>query len=180
MAITVENARELQRRSLQARRENSANLQQNGRKYTTIASDRLGVCMQNTSLSGGPFQIETLNRVRKQIALCQNNIDVSMAKRESKASKEWTDALSRLNEIERQLAGRPMPGSLKPQQPRRNSASSEPIPEPIQATPMPVAPVAPAPAKTPQARSNCGVPPTMYSVPLFAGDPQKPQSSEVA
>ena len=121
-----------------------------------------------------------VTRTRKQIALIEDRILQCSQNGDSKKAKEWGDTLARLNEIERQLAGRPMPGSLKPQQPRRNSASSEPIPEPIQAAPMPVAPVAPAPAKTPQARLNCGVAPTMYSVQLFSDDPQKPQSSEVA
>lgn len=49
-------------------------------------------------------------------------------------------ALGKLAEIERQLAGRPMPGSLKPaaaKSPRSSTSHSMPDPEPVQADPVP-------------------------------------------
>lgn len=43
---------------------------------------------------------------------------------DSKRIKEMADSLYRLSELERQLAGRPLPGSLKPVQERTRSRSS--------------------------------------------------------
>ena len=175
MVLTTEIARELQRKSLISRRENVARNLANAAKIPQLEEIALTVASNSVRFRGEisvePFQAETLDRVRKQIRIVLARIEES---KDSKTTKEWTDAFSRLAEVERQLAGRPMPGSLKPQQPRRANASSEPIPEPIQAAPMPVAQGSPAPAKTPQARLNCGVAPTMYSVQLFVGDPQQP------
>ena len=69
-----------------------------------------------TELAQDSFAGKTLGRVRKQIALVQDAIDGAIENGESKQLKEYTDALSRLAEIERQLAGRPLPGSLRPKQ----------------------------------------------------------------
>jgi len=80
-------------------------------------------------LAQDSFAGKTLGRVRKQIALVQDAIDGSIDSGESKQLKEYTDALSRLAEIERQLAGRPLPGSLRPKQEKSKriaSTSNEP------------------------------------------------------
>ena len=73
-----------------------------------------------------------LMRVRKQL----DRLDaLASEETDPKRCKEFADATSRLQEQERQLAGRPLPGTLKPsaRQPKR----TEP-PEPIQ--PVVVAP----------------------------------------
>ena len=81
-----------------------------------------------TELRQDCFAGKTLGRVRRQIALVQDAIDGSIESGESKQLKEYTDALSRLAEIERQLAGRPLPGSLRPDKPKtkRTVATSDP------------------------------------------------------
>jgi len=46
--------------------------------------------------------------------LVQDQMDNFLETGETKPLKELSDCLSRLAEIERQLAGRPLPGSLRP------------------------------------------------------------------
>ena len=116
--ITSETAREFSAKGnavLAARRAERLNAR--------IDPEKPRVIPENT------FQSETLARVRKQIKVAQDNIDDGFKKHDSKAVKEWTDSLARLNEIERQLSGRPMPGSLKPSAPKNPRRSADPEPE---------------------------------------------------
>lgn len=89
------------------------------------------------------FADKTLLRVRKQIERLSDEIDDAI-EGDSKKLKELTDALARLNEVERQLSGRPLPGTLKPRQSRSD-------PAPIYAPPTPV-----QPPSTPQPVDDCG------------------------
>ena len=63
------------------------------------------------------FAAKTLVRVRRQIESLLDDLSIE---RDAQKKDRLASALGRLNEIERQLAGRPMPGSLKPsaKQPR--------------------------------------------------------------
>lgn len=69
-------------------------------------------------VAGTDYQDKRLNRVRKQLGkldtLFRDEIDPQKLDR-------LASAMARLSEIERQLAGRPMPGSLRP-----TSKSSKP------------------------------------------------------
>ena len=75
------------------------------------------------------FAGKTLARVRKQI---ESLLDCLSKEDDPQRIDRLASALGRLNEIERQLAGRPMPGSLKP--------SSKPARIQVQAEPTPIAP----------------------------------------
>ena len=75
------------------------------------------------------FAGKTMKRIRKQIALVQDQMDNFLETGETKPLKELSDCLARLAEIERQLAGRPLPGSLRPKSEKSKripSATSEP------------------------------------------------------
>ena len=85
-----------------------------------------------------------LMRVRKQL----DRLDALAAEEtDPKRCKEFADATSRLQEQERQLANRPLPGTLKPSQPKaqRTRATPEPTlaqptaeqPKPTQGNPRP-------------------------------------------
>ena len=65
-------------------------------------------------IDSGSFSKQMLNQAREKIKAVWVKIDEAIDSGESKVLKEYTDALSRLAEIERQLAGRPLPGSLRP------------------------------------------------------------------
>ena len=93
-------------------------------------------------------------RVRAQIERVSQLLDKSD---EPQAVDRFANALTRLYELERVLAGRPLPGSRRPAQDRAPRAeagawSAEPldVPAQVQAPPLPPAPadiVPPAPAK---------------------------------
>ena len=114
--ITSENARELQRLGVEARLARQK-----------LQEERLKLAEESLD-----FPSRTLSRVRAQI---ETLLDDLGKERDPQRIDRLASALGRLNEIERQLAGRPMPGSLKPsaKQPR--------------ATPQ----VEPTPIETPQA-----------------------------
>lgn len=62
------------------------------------------------------FPAKILSRVRKQIASVMDSLEQALTDPEpdSKRCKDMSDCLSRLAELERQLAGRPLPGSMRP------------------------------------------------------------------
>ena len=72
------------------------------------------------------YQQRRLARVRRQLDDNDAHVDAELAKRQPDARrlKELVDAQIRLSEQERLLAGRPMPGSLRPKthDPRRRPA----------------------------------------------------------
>ena len=125
--ITSENARELQRLGVEARLARQK-LQQERLKLAEESLD---------------FPSRTLSRVRAQI---ETLLDDLGKERDPQRIDRLASALGRLNEIEHQLAGRPMPGSLKPgaKQPRVT-----PQAEPTPIAPQPVASDDP-PATTPE------------------------------
>ena len=119
--FTRETAQVFARRSHEARARNKlAKIQ--AETNPVIASQSL------TQLAQDCFAGNTLKRVRKQIALVQDQMDNFLETGETKPLKELSDCLARLAEIERQLAGRPLPGSLRPKQekPKRITAQAEP------------------------------------------------------
>lgn len=74
------------------------------------------------------FAKQRLIRVRTQL----DRLDAMAAEElDTKRLKELADATSRLQEQERQLAGRPLPGTLKPSQAKQRRP--EPMPEPTPA-----------------------------------------------
>jgi len=60
-----------------------------------------------------------LARVRKQLDALDGLIDDAMAEGDSKRLKELSEAQNRLSEQERIMAGRPLPGSKRPQSEQR-------------------------------------------------------------
>lgn len=81
------------------------------------------------ALEDGGYSARTLTRVRKQVKLVQDAIDKALMAEEAKPLKDFTDALSRLAEIERQLAGRPLPGSLRPKQEKSKRITTQAEPD---------------------------------------------------
>ncbi len=80
---------------------------------------------------------ERLARARKQVDMLSDMLE---CEEDPQKLDRLASALARLSEIERQLANRPLPGSLKPSQPRQQqrSATVEPIgPAPVQSVPEP-------------------------------------------
>ncbi len=69
-----------------------------------------------------------LIRVRKQLDAVDDAIELAIGG-DSKSLKELTDAQMRLAEQERILAGRPMPGSLKPTSAKPSSSSTGSVPD---------------------------------------------------
>jgi hypothetical protein len=82
------------------------------------------------------YRSQRLSRVRGQLAIVDREIELCAGK-DSKRLKELTDAQARLAEQERQLAGRPLPGSMRPTKARRESASADPSPIAEDWRPMP-------------------------------------------
>lgn len=78
-----------------------------------------------------PFQRTRLSRVRAQL----NRLDRLMMEEQDPAKLDRiASAMSRLSEIERQLAGRPMPGSLRPRSERQSKrVAAEPLQDDSQA-----------------------------------------------
>ena len=72
------------------------------------------------------FRLKSIYRARKQI---ETLFEAMLIEIDPAKIDKYASALSRLNEIERVLEGRPMPGSLKPRQPRAIENSAEPVPE---------------------------------------------------
>ena len=103
--ITSENARELQRLGVEARLARQK-----------LQEERLKLAEESLD-----FPSRTLSRVRAQI---ETLLDDLGKERDPQRIDRLASALGRLNEIERQLAGRPMPGSLKPSANQHQTASA--------------------------------------------------------
>lgn len=73
-----------------------------------------------------------LMRVRKQLDRLD---ELASEETDPKRCKEFADATSRLQEQERQLAGRPLPGTLKPSSKAPRATQTLPEPTPIEPTP---------------------------------------------
>lgn len=127
MPITVENAKELSAKGNAARWARFAADKANG-----IITARIAPVGVAEPLPINPFINQTLLDVRERMA------ELLKAMRGAPAGVDkFAAALGKLAEIERQLAGRPMPGSLKPPTPKADRrqtlthATPEPEPEPI-------------------------------------------------
>lgn len=109
--ITAQNAKELGRLSGIARREHGTN-----RPHKPI---------ENKPEQRDAYSKQTLARTRKQV---RTVFEMLATETDPQKIDRLASALARLNEIERQLANRPLPGSWKPQAPRPAArARSEPI-----------------------------------------------------
>lgn len=96
------------------------------------------------------YQGKRLERVRAQLDLLDQRIEEQVSRKvpDGQTLNWLASAQARLSEQERQLCGRPMPGSLKPTTARRSKSSHEVIeiesptpPEPpAQTEPVPPAP----------------------------------------
>ena len=119
--ITADNAAELGRRSGQSRREHGTR-----RKPQQPA---------NIPEHIDPYSKQTLLRVRKQVRSVLGMLETEI---DPQKIDRLASALARLNEVERQLANRPLPGSWKPERPARaKQAWIDPTPAPM---PQPVVP----------------------------------------
>ncbi len=114
--INQDNARELASKSHVARRNNQ------------LAASLPAPDLQEVKQIADDYTARRIAVTRKQIRQMDSQLESCVEPRDFKAI---CDALARLHEIERQLSGRPLPGTLKPSQPKRTSASlnySQPVP----------------------------------------------------
>lgn len=118
LVITSENARELQQKAAVARR-----LKAEERRLVRVAAI--------VAAQAEGYVNQTLVRVRLQLDSLYSAFMKEVGKQSPDAAKldRIASAQSRLAEQERQLSGRPMPGSLRPtaDKPRRQPAQ---LPEP--------------------------------------------------
>lgn len=105
--ITSENAAELGRRSGELRRNKS--------KAIALPKPELD-----------PYTAQILTRTRKQV---KSTLDMLESETDPQKIDRLASALARLNEIERQLANRPLPGSLKPTQRPTKPAWTPAVPQ---------------------------------------------------
>lgn len=106
------------------------------------------------TLTGDNFQQATLMRVRKQLYLTLDSLDIALEKKvlDTQDVDRLSRAVERLAEMERNLAGRPLPGSLRPNGRRVAQEIAEPMPETQAAsvplpTPEPIATPVPIPER---------------------------------
>lgn len=146
--ITKDNAKELSRLALLAKQANPP-----------LRTSYNGNGHQNGQSLHDPYSNRRLSRTRKQIDLLDNRIEEEIAKTDCDGQRvdRLASALARLSEIERQLANRPLPGSLKPtaerRQPRPYTVEPREAPQPIAVPPQqpsaPAADVAQVPGSQP-------------------------------
>lgn len=117
--ITRETAREYARKANEAKRAKQAALLANP---PAPASD---------PAKPDPYLSAKLGRVRKQIEAVDKLIESAS---DPQAVDRFAAALARLYEIERQLAGRPLPGSLRPTGKPTQQSRPGRLPVPSQAT----------------------------------------------
>lgn len=125
--FTSETAADMARKSAESKRLRLENLR-------NAVADAVG----NPEID---FKDRTLSRVRLQMENLSDEIDEAIDRADSKKVKELTDAYTRLGDMERILAGRPLPGSKRPAPERASKRGNDSMPSPI------------APA-TPQAESQ--------------------------
>lgn len=124
--ITPENAREFQRLGVMRRKQNQRELAE---KELQAAIALIAPVVPDDYIA------TKLVRVRQHLARMD---DLLESERDPHAIDRLASAMSKLSEIERILAGRPLPGSRKPSaEPRRRVASTEPvIVDMVQAAPV--------------------------------------------
>lgn len=113
--ITAENAAELARKSHEAKRA----------KAERVQAEVNEALKQQVATDSTDFISQRLSRVRAQLV----RLDALASQEDDpKRIREYADATSRLQEQERQLAGRPLPGTLKPSSKPQTRAPAVPQP----------------------------------------------------
>ena len=140
MPITAETARECQAKAVQKRQQNVQNLKVACANLPQLHAIAIAVASRSTTVSGEPFLLERLARVRVQLDLLDKRITEQMLKPHPDGQLlNWLcQAQARLAEQQRQLAGWPLPGSLRPtgKPVTRSRGAPEPVsPEPAQIEP---------------------------------------------
>ena len=116
--FTKENASEYARLGNIARWQTPKSLPQPDQ--TTASSDATRLPITDE------FTAKRLIRVRKQLERLDDMLE---AEQDTKRIKELSDATTRLAEQERQLSGRPLPGTLRPDKPKSKPAQLPPAPD---------------------------------------------------
>jgi hypothetical protein len=133
--ITKENAKAISQLSAKSRRENPLRAVPPG--HVVVPARILEVKEHVPPSDSYPDLV--LARTRTQLDLVAGLItkELEGTDVDSKRIRELTDAQTRLSELERVLAGRPLPGSRKPAaEPRRKASQSSPAPIPDTETPQ--------------------------------------------
>jgi len=137
--FTAENARAMGAKGLVARLENKVK-----RQAMLIEAEK----QIDKALELGVFTQDRLLRVRKQLSMLDERIqaEIDKARPDGQLLDRMVSAQSRLAEQERQLAGRPLPGSLKPSSRPPKPVKQAPtiLPDPATVSPT-VAPPTQAP-----------------------------------
>ena len=119
--FTSETARQAIVKSHEARRINT----ERAKNREALAAKALDLILNSdviTHAKPDDFTERRLTRIRQQI----ERIDAMLAdSNDSKEIKELSDSLTRLAEQERQLAGRPSVGTLKPTAPNKTTSRRE-------------------------------------------------------
>jgi hypothetical protein len=125
MLFTSANARAMAARAVQARADRKA-LAGHVPEQAKISWNA------PTDTGTDHYRVKRLLRTRRQIDMLDKQLESTT---DYKALKSIADAIARLSEIERLLAGRPLPGSNRPrsEKPRRSSLTPEPTetPQPV-------------------------------------------------
>ncbi len=132
--INAENAADLARKSWDARRQAKAAAEQAEQQKH-----------EQKLLPQDDYIQRRIARVREQIEMLSDMLD---QEEDPNKLDRLASAIDRLDEMERKHAGRPLPGSLKPSQPRQQqrSATVEPIGPAPQSSAVQGHPSAPGPA----------------------------------
>lgn len=127
--FTSENAREMNRRAVEARRQNKLAEQErilSLEQQVKTVQPLLAKAVAETLEPRNSFVATRLRIAREQ--LCQLDEQLSQAT-DPKAIKAICDSIRAISEVERVLDGRPSPGSRRPgrEKPSKASASSGPL-----------------------------------------------------
>lgn len=108
MLITSANAREFAVRSVAARKQRALERESSAAVPVAVLAQAAG--------STDDYQAKRLVRVRAQLDTLDARLEAELraAKPDSRRIKDICDAQTRLAEQERQLSGRPLPGSRRP------------------------------------------------------------------
>lgn len=123
MAITAENARELQLKGAHTKRQLRAN-----RELAALHFENKTISLE--------YSDKQLARARLQL---DKLFDKFMAESDAQELNWLATAQGRLAELERQLSNRPLPGTLRPQ--RESKLRTNSVPEPIPDHPGPLPPL---------------------------------------
>lgn len=127
MRFTAANAQQMAAKGHEGRRE---------RKRLRELAEKTGEQPTNSSsVNSDGYVVKQLFRTRKQIEMLNRQLESAP---DHRAVKSIADALARLTEIERILAGRPLPGSHRPKTVRSRSTSipQEPTEAPVSTPPI--------------------------------------------